>query len=93
MGSSFSRYGEGLYIRRGVYCVCMGSSFTSYGEGLYIRRSVYWVCMGSSFTRYGEGLYILRSVLESVTRGFSNAFQLQQVRHVAHLSQGFYIIL
>ncbi|KAL9985945.1 hypothetical protein ACROYT_G008402 [Oculina patagonica] len=30
-------------------------------------------------TRYGEGLYILRSVLESVTGGFTNEFQLQQL--------------
>jgi len=30
-------------------------------------------------TRYGEGLYILRRLLEAVTSGFTNEFQLQQL--------------
>lgn len=29
--------------------------------------------------RYGESLYILRNILESVTSGFTNEFQLQQL--------------
>ena len=36
-------------------------------------------CFFNLPTRYGEGLYILRNVLESVTRSFTNEFQLQQV--------------
>ena len=30
-------------------------------------------------SRYGEGLYILSGMIEAVTRGFTNEFQLQQV--------------
>ena len=36
--------------------------------------------MHGMFCRYGEGLYVLRRLLESVTKGFTNEFQLDQVK-------------
>lgn len=40
--------------------------------------------IGYFIRRYGESLYILRGVLDSVTSGFTNEFQLQQVSQIAN---------